>query len=393
MRAFAIAGMVIAVESIPTATPTAAAPFIPANDNLVLETGLPNIDPRTREMRALANRLRDHPDDLATAMLLASLQLAMGLAEADPRFIGYARGTLTRWWRDDAVTPQLRILRARILQAQHDFALAAADLRAALRETPDAVQALLVLASVDEVTGDLAEAKDACTRFTALRPGLAAAACTASISSLSGAAQASETALADAIDRYPTADWTERLWAYTILGEIAVRRDDATAERYFREALALNRRDVYVLTVYADYLLDQGRAKEVLRLLEGFERVDALYLRIALAAQASDDDRFPAYRDDVAGRYEAARRQGDTVHLRDASRFALEIQHDSTRALALAQQNWSTHRTPYDARVLLAAAIADRSPAAAKPIIDWMAATGLEDRGVEELVKRLSSAG
>src|SRR5215472_4671913 len=130
MRAFAIAGMVIAVESIPTATPTAAAPFIPANDNLVLETGLPNIDPRTREMRALANRLRDHPDDLATAMLLASRQLAMGLAEADPRFIGYARGTLTRWWRDDAVTPQLRILRARILQAQHDFALAAADLRA-----------------------------------------------------------------------------------------------------------------------------------------------------------------------------------------------------------------------------------------------------------------------
>jgi tetratricopeptide (TPR) repeat protein len=346
-----------------------------------------------REMRTLASRLREHPDDLATAILLAGRQLAMGVAEADPRFIGYARGTLTRWWQDDVATPPFRILRARILQAQYDFAPAVADLRAALREAPDAGQALLVLASIDEVTGDLAEAKDACTRFAVLRPGLAAAACTASIGSQSGVAQASETALAEAIDRYPTADWSERLWAYTILAEIAVRGGDAAAERYFQQALALNRRDVYALTVYADYLLDQGRAMEVLRLLQGFERVDALYLRLALAAQASGDSRFPTYRDDVAARYEAARRQGDTVHLRDASRYALEIGHDSLAALESARQNWSVHKTPYDARALLAAAIACHDPAAAKPVLDWIAATGLEDRIIERLVQRLTSAG
>jgi hypothetical protein len=370
-----------------------AAPSIPADDNLVLETGLPTVDPRMREMRALAGRMREHPDDLATAMLLASRQLAMGVAEADPRFIGYARGTLARWWQDDAAGPPLRILRARILQAQHDFAPAAADLRAALREAPDAAQALLVLASVDEVTGDLAEAKKTCARFADLRPGLAAVACAASIGSLGGGAGASETALTGAIDRYPTADWNERLWAYTILGEIAVRRGDAAAEGYFQQALALNRRDVYTLTVYSDYLLDQGRATEVLRLLQGFERVDALYLRLALAAQVSGDSRFPTYRDDVAARYEAARRQGDTLHLRDASRYALEIEHDGMAALDFARQNWAAHKTPYDARVLLAAAIACRHPAAAKPVIDWVAATGLEDRAVERLVQRLASAG
>jgi tetratricopeptide (TPR) repeat protein len=370
-----------------------AAPFVPADDNLVLETGLPTTDPRMREMRSLAAQIRDHPNDLAIAILLASRQLAMGVAEADPRFIGYARGTLKRWWQDDAATPPLRILRARISQAQHDFAPAAADLRAALREAPDAAQALLVLASVDEVTGDLAEAKGACARFAVLRPGLAAAACAASIGSLSGAAGASETALADAIDRYPMADWNERLWAYTILGEIAARRDDAAAEQYFRQALALNRRDVYALTVYADYLLDQKRAGEVLRLLQGFERVEALYLRLALAAQGSGDPRFPAYRDDVAARYEAAGRQGDTAHLRDASRYALEIEHDGTKALALARQNWSVHKTPYDTRALLAAAIACHDPTAAKPVIDWVAATGLEDRVIDRLAQNLASAG
>jgi hypothetical protein len=59
----------------------------------------------------------------------------------------------------------------------------------------------------------------------------------------------------------------------------------------------------------------------------------------------------------------------------------------------LAQQNWATHKTPYDARVLLAAAIACQNAAAAKPVLDWIATTGLEDRVIERLVQRLSSAG
>jgi Tfp pilus assembly protein PilF len=372
--------------------PAVAAPYVPADDSLVLEAGLPSVDPRMREMRVLSAQMRGHPDDLSTAMVLASRQLAMGVAEADPRFVGYARGTLARWWQDDGAPPSLRVLRARILQAQHDFASAAADLRAALREAPNTAQALLVLASIDEVSGNLAEASGACVRLEAFHPGLAAVACAASIGSLTGTADASEAALKDALNRYQTAGLGERIWAYTILGEIAVRRDDPAAERYFLQALTLNSRDIYALTVYADYLLDQRRPAEVVQLLRGFERVDALYLRFALAAQASHNPEFPTYRDDVAARYEAAQRQGDTVHLRDASRFALEIQHNKNRALALAQQNWSTHKTPYDARVLLAAAIACQNSAAAKSVIDWVAVTGLEDRGVEELVKRLSPA-
>lgn len=369
--------------------PVAAAPYIPADDNVILEAGLPTTDPRMREMRTLSARMRQRPDDLSTATVLASRQLAMGVAEADPRFVGYARGTLSRWWQDEGASPPLRVLRARILQAQHDFAPAAADLRAALRDAPDSAQALLVLASIDEVSGDFAEAGDACRRLATLHTGLPAAACAASIGSLTGSADASEAALKDALNRYQTAGLGERIWAYTILGEIAIRQGDPAAEGYFLQALALNSRDIYTLTVYVDYLLDQGRPADVLQLLRGFERVDALYLRMALAAQASHDPNFPTYRDDVAARYEAAQRQGDTVHLRDASRFALEIQHDAAGALALAQQNWLTHKTPYDARVLLNAAIACQNSAVAKPVVDWIAGTRLEDQNIKRLVRNL----
>jgi hypothetical protein len=369
--------------------PAAAAPFVPADDNLVLESGLPTTDPRVRQTRALAAQLHERPDDLPIAMQLASRQLAMGVAEADPRFVGYARGTLARWWEDDAAAPPLRILRAQILQAQHDFAAAAADLRAALRDAPTSPQALLVLAAIGEVTGDLAAGRDACARFAALRPGLAASACAASIGSLTGAADASEKALAEALDRYATADASQRIWAWTILGEIAMRRDDPAAEQDFKEALALDARDVYALTIYSDYLLDQGRAEEVLRLLAGFERIDALYLRLTLAAQAAGDARFAKYREDLGARFEAARRQNDTLHLRDASRFALEIEQDGARALDFAQRNWAAHKTPYDARALLAAAIACHDRPAAQPVVDWIAATRLEDRTLEQLQQRL----
>jgi hypothetical protein len=371
----------------------AAEPFIPNDDHLVLETGLPTADPRMREMRALARLLRERPDDLAAAMRLSGRQLAMGVAEADPRFVGYARGTLMPWWQDEAAAPPLRILRARILQAQHDFPAAAAELRAALREAADSPQALLVLASIGEVTGDHAEAKAACARLAALRPGLAAAACAASIGSLTGAADQSQKALAEALAQQPRADPRLRLWGLTILGEIAIRRDDPVAEQYLKDALALDGRDVYALTVYADYLLDRGRAAEVPALLRGFERVDALYLRLALAAQATSDRGFLGYRDGIAARFAAARRQGDTLHLRDASRFALEIEHDGQRALDFARQNWEVHKTPYDARALLAAALGSADPAAAQPVIDWVRATRIEDQNIERLIDRLPARG
>jgi hypothetical protein len=123
--------------------------------------------------------------------------------------------------------------------------------------------------------------------------------------------------------------------------------------------------------------------------------VDALYLRLALAlaAQATGDPGFIGYRNDVAARFEAARRQGDTLHVRDASRFTLEIEHDGPRALDLARQNWAVHKTPYDARVLLAAAIACRDPAAARPVLEWVISTRLEDRIIEDMTRFLAEKG
>jgi tetratricopeptide (TPR) repeat protein len=373
---------------------THAAPFVPKDDSQVLESGLPDTDPRVRQIHDIALQLAAAPDNLALAMRLASRQLAMGVDESDPRFVGYAQGTLTKWWDDPAAKPPLRVLRARITQAQHNFAPAAADLRRALADEPNTPEALLVLASIDEVTGDFTEARASCAKFAQIRPSLAAFACAASVGAVTGSAKSSYDTLADAVAHITTLDRAQLLWSLTILGETAIQLDDPAANERLKEALALDSRNVYAAAVYADYLLSRGQADEVLRRLRGFDRIDTLYLRFALAAQAVGDPEFPRYRDDLVARFAAARRQGDLVHLRDAARFALDIEHDGPRALDLALQNWqSNHKTPADLRVLLAAAVACHDADAVKPAIDWIVSTRLEDRTIEDLRRRLAAPG
>ena len=364
---------------------TGAAPFLPTDDSQILEAGLPNADPRIRQMRRVAAQLADDPGNLELAMDLAARQLAMGVAEADPRLVGYAQGTLARWGRADPAPAVLRVLRARILQAQHNFPAATVELQAALRDAPDSPQALIVLASVEETVGNLDSAKDACARFAKVRPGLAAVACVASIASQTGDSDAGYASLKKAAAGDGTTDPRQLIWPLTVLGEIAARRDDPATVEHFGQVLGLDPRNVYALTVYSDYLLDHGRASEVTRLLTGFERVDALYLRIALAAQALGDPKLPTYRADLAARFTAARRQGDVAHFRDMSRFALQIEHAPSRALDFAQLNWDRQKTPYDARVLLEAAIASRDTTAAGLITAWTDKQHLEDRAIMRL--------
>ena len=371
------------------ATPLGAAPFLPQDDAVVLQSGLPTNDSRVREIRALAGALKERPDDLDLAMRLADRQLAMGLAEADPRFVGYARATLARWWEDARAPSSLLVQRARIQQAQHDFAGAAATLKAVLRNEPTHPEALLLLATIAEATGELKEAASACAELGRLRVGLVAVACSASVASLTGHAGESYKALRTATVRGAPRDAALLGWISTILGEIAMRTDDPSAERHFRDALAINPRDIYARTVLADYLLDRERAAEALQLLTGFERVDALLLRLTLAEQATGDSKFERHRQELAARFGAARRRGDEVHLRDAARFALEIEKQPAAALDLARRNWARQRSLADARVLLEAAIAAREPSAARPVLEWTKAMRVEDPMTVRLLARL----
>lgn len=365
-----------------------AAPYMPTDDGLVLQRVLPSADPRLQAIRDKAVALAQHPGDANLAFDLASHQLSIGVAEADPRFVGYAQGTLAPWWREPEPPVPLRVLRARILQAQHDFPAARRDLQAVLAIDPNHVDAHLVLAGISETTGDLATARTACDDLARIRPTLAATACTASVDSVSGHADKAYNSLEIATGRAPSRDPSLQCWALTILAEIAERRDDPAADGHFKDALTASPADVYTLTAYADYLLIQKRPAEVTALLAGKNRIDALLLRLALAARDSGDPQAGPYAEELAARYAAARARGEQLHLRDESRFELELRHQPRRALELARQNWEVQRTPIDAMTYLAAALAAKDAGATHLVADWVSATGLEDRALRDMLAK-----
>ncbi len=65
------------------------------------------------------------------------------------------------------------------------------------------------------------------------------------------------------------------------------RGDAAAADAHFREALALDPRDAYLDAAYADFLLDQARARlRSCRCLPDGTKNDSLLLRLALAEKS-----------------------------------------------------------------------------------------------------------
>ncbi len=370
-----------------------AAPFLPATDTQVLER-LPAraSDPRAQALQALRQAWRQQPGDVDRAVRLAEGYFDAVAAEGDPRYIGYAQAALAPWWALPAPPAAVRVLRAKLLQFDHRFSEALVDLDAVLQADPAHGEAWAWRAAIHMVRADYTQARRSCEQLAARAPPLIGAACTAQVDAATGRADAAATALGSALKNAPEADRAQRLWALTRLAETEERRGAyAAAEAAFRQALALDVGDVYLLAAYADFLLDRGRPSEVLALLKDRTRADVLLLRLALAAQAAGTPEREALARSMVDRFDAAALRGDTTHRKEASRYRLALRAQPDQALVLARENFAEQREPADARILLEAALAARQPAAAAPVLDWMAASGIQSVALQALADRLKA--
>jgi tetratricopeptide (TPR) repeat protein len=371
-----------------------SAPYVPASDADLLETlSTRATDPRMREMRELRAALSRSPRDPELAVRLARRYVEETAAEGDPRYIGHAQAALAPWWKQPDPPPAVRVMRAVLLQFDHGFDAALADLRAATAQDPGLAEAWSWQAAIHLVRADYPAAREACERMARLVTPLIGVACAASVDSVTGRAEAATLTLQGALAAHPGAPADEQLWVLTRLAETEERRGRHTeAEAAYRRALALNRPDGYLFAAYADFLLDRQRPAEVMALLDGKGRADALLLRLALAAKALKHASLKPWQDELSARFEAARRRGDSTHEKEESRFALVILGDAKRALELARRNYAVQREPADARALLEAAIAAREPAAAEPVLQWMASSRIESVALQSLATRLKGS-
>ena len=372
-----------------------AAPFRPNDDRQVLER-LPggNSDPRQAELRQLRRAQNAQPQDVVLAVRLANRYFEETAAEGDPRYIGYAQAVLAPWWAQAAPPPELRVVRAKLRQFNHDFPAAVADLQGAVQAQPGLAEGWSWLAAIAMVQARYDDARQACAKLVPLTSALTAAACRASADAVTGQADAAAASLRQALEQARDASAPEKLWALTRLAETEERRGDfAAADAAYKTALALGQPDGYLLAASSDFLLDRGRPAEVLALLKGRERADLLLLRLAIAARDAKSPDAAALALALGERFDAARLRGDTTHQKEEARFALALRGDTKRALELAQANWAVQKEPADARVLLEAAVAAKVPAAAEPVLQWMAQNKVQSVALLALAQRLREGG
>jgi Tfp pilus assembly protein PilF len=281
------------------------------------------------------------------------------------------------------------VLRATLRQSKHDFEGALVDLNQAIKVSPRDPQAWVTRALIQQAKGNYPEAKRDCVPLFRLSTTLVGVTCLTGVASLNGQAEKSYQLLERVLTETPKATPDEKLWARTTLAEIAMRRGQAqTAEKQFKQALALGP-DSYLLGVYADFLLSQGRPQEVVTLLKDQTYVDNLLLRLTLAEQALKASTLANHVAVLGDRFAASRQRGDTVHGREEAIYTLKLLNNPRGALKLAQANWQIQREPTDTRILLESALSAQERAAAKPALDWLTQVQTEDVALTKLRQQL----
>ena len=364
-----------------------AAPRLPTDPGEILER-LPMRpgDATARELASLRAAVmraaRENPATTLPATRLAERYYDLAVARGDPRYVGYANAVMAPYAQSQA--PAVLAVRGQLRQYRHDFDGALADFANALKADPQFAAAHAWRGAVYLVQAKYPAAEAECVALQALGRDTLYGGCIGLVRAYSGQMEAGFAALQRALD---AADETgNRLWLLTRLGEVAAWRGQAAkAEQYYRRALALGLEDGYLLAAWSDFLLDQKRHAEVVKLLASWEASDGLLLRLAIAETALKLPSALAHTQALADRFAAARMRGDTTHRAEEARYELHLAGNTAAALAVAAANYNVQREPRDARALLEAAIAARDAPAAQPVRNWLQSSGFEDMHLQQL--------
>ncbi|HEV8500500.1 MAG TPA: hypothetical protein VGR63_02910 [Casimicrobiaceae bacterium] len=366
------------------------APYIPADGATILQEVPARRDPTVRNLSALRAALDAHSQDLHAAAALARAYIDFGRQLGDAHYAGYAEAVIAPWMSGADPPAAALVLQATILQFRHQFDDARVLLVRALKRDPRDGQAWLTTATLDMVQGRYDIAQKDCAQVARFGGTLVGVACMASLRTYTGQAREALVTLRQVDADAAGMPAGYGAWIHGLAAEACERLGDwPGAESHYRKALADAPGDNFLLVAYADFLLDRGRAREVVPLLAASWQSDTAFLRIVLAEAAlgSPDTTRDTWL--MAARFEALQQRGSDYYGREQVRFALHLQHDPQAALALALQNWKVQRAPWDARVVLEAAKAADKPEAAAGVLAFVAQTRLQDPVIEPLAAEL----
>jgi Tfp pilus assembly protein PilF len=348
-----------------------------------------------QSIQDLQTALYKQPNNVQLASQLARYYLQHSKDKASDRdlYLFLAQETLQIWW--DQPNPPIEILslRAHLYQAQHQFSLARADLQLLLKKQPNHPNAAFSLAMLQQIQGDYKHALQSCKSLLKTRQLMLSSLCQASVQSLNGQAQRAYKILKIFLTQMPV-DNQWRQWTLTTLADTANRLGESdAAEQYFQQALAIPTQDSYLKVRYADFLLSQQRANDLLQQFSGIAVDKQLLLRQAYAAKLLPNRTVQQPYAGHLSRYVFAQKQKMQQNTAEYNQHAalwayyyLHIDQQPKKALLFASMNWQKQKANEDLHLLLQAALLTQDTKTFNIIKKWRKETALDDIALEHLL-------
>jgi tetratricopeptide (TPR) repeat protein len=376
----------IAAAALALAGAAHAEPIVPASDSEVVET-LPAAAGNRAEERRVKRELAARPLDAKLAAASSQHYLDQARELGDPRFAGQALAALQAWPDAEKAPTEVLLMQATVQQFLHEFDPAAHKLELLLKREPRQAQAWLTLATVRRVQGRYDASDAACAALGRLGAALYATACRAENDGLRGRFDSARPALNTLLATPQLAPAT-RNWLLTSLAELEARAGrPAEAEAAYRAALSAQA-DSYTTMSFADFLIGLGRNTDALTQLKGQRRTDAMLLRMAIAGTRSNAPEGAGDAREMRERIALANLRPDAklFHAREQAMFALWVDQQPQRALALARANVTQQREALDLLVLAQAARASGQTEALRETGKLMNEVGLRDQRIAALL-------
>lgn len=369
--------------------------FTPPDDSFIVEE-LPS--PVVKLSRQLQQERSAQNETLTTEELLqqATRSYRIAVTDRSPRAYGRTLSLLQSWPEGEDKPAQYHILKAAVLQHNHEFTQAVRQLDQALSLEPDNAQAMLIKAQIGLVTGDYAMARRNCGALRPLVQPSIHLNCQVQIDGVTGNASDALNAVERSLNDDRSPGYENRvellLSAAVITHHLG---QESRASRLYLQVLQQAPMNYYALTRYGDLLLESGRPGRLVTLLDAYPE-DAMNteLRILLAEALQDIDssaasaRAEQLKEALHEEFSTALRRGEALPHKSYARFSLNLLDRPRQALEAAKENWTLQREPSDTVLLARAALEAGDHGTLQEVRRWVEDTGLESRQLERLLRQ-----
>ena len=345
------------------------------DDTVLLVRDYPIFEQRTAHSEPLS---------MAQATQQAWEWVMTGTNSGEYHYYGYARGILDPWWDQNNVSSELRILRAVILQQQHFFDQALADLNQVIDSDPQNVQARFTRSAILFATGKLDAALLDCQRVFLKADPISVTLCVAPIKGLQGHAPVMIDKLNTLLAVSELASLQQREVHITLAELYWLQGNMAGAEKQFKQALNITPQHGYVVSQYSEFLLSLKRYNTLANFLQQQPPSIENQINLYYAQKEQSKPELSELKNTITENITTLTNTGDQKPALDNSRllslYHSRVENDSRAALLYARKNWDRQKGMIDTLLLMNAATKERDIRTIDKVSQWLEENLVQDQ-------------